>query len=167
MRGIVTKKIVKKTGGLRNKRTRGDHPGYSFIKVGQNTEKGPGNLRKLAVTQTSVEDHQLTPVWKKAHYYLYHYYYYCCCFCFSFSRSKTTIIIKCALLIMKMEKAKKRKESSKNPNNWRKGKLQELRNIGSRHYQPSNYERIIKENTLVKRESFSRPSTAAEISLKR
>ena len=32
-----------------------EHPNYSIIKIGQNTEK-----RKLTVTQTPVEDHQLT-----------------------------------------------------------------------------------------------------------
>ena len=31
---------------------------------GQNTEESPGDLRKLAVTQTSVKDHQLTLMWK-------------------------------------------------------------------------------------------------------
>ena len=32
------------------------------IKIGQNTEKIPGDLRRLAVTQSSVEDDQLTLV---------------------------------------------------------------------------------------------------------
>ena len=32
----------------------------AFIKIGQNTEKSPGDLRRLAVTQTPVKDHQLT-----------------------------------------------------------------------------------------------------------
>ena len=43
------------TGGLENKRTRGD---YS-IKIGQNTEKSSGDLRRLAVTQTPVRKPQL------------------------------------------------------------------------------------------------------------
>ena len=42
--------IVKGTGGLINMKTRGDHPVYSFIKICQNTEKSPGDLRRLAVT---------------------------------------------------------------------------------------------------------------------
>ena len=46
------------TGKLGNKRTSGDHPDYNIIKAGQNTEKSSGNLRKLAVTQTPVENHQ-------------------------------------------------------------------------------------------------------------
>ena len=41
------------TGGLGNKRTRGDHPNYSIIKISLNTEKSPGDLRRLAVTQHS------------------------------------------------------------------------------------------------------------------
>ena len=30
------------------------------IEIGQNTEKSPGDLRRLAVTQTLVKDHQQT-----------------------------------------------------------------------------------------------------------
>ena len=48
------------TEGLRSWRTGGDHPDYSIVENGQNTEKSPGDLRRLAVTQTSVKDHQLT-----------------------------------------------------------------------------------------------------------
>ena len=40
------------TEGLRNKRTSGNHPNYSIIKIGQNTEKSPVDLRRLVVTQT-------------------------------------------------------------------------------------------------------------------
>ena len=40
------------TGGFGNKRKSGDHPNYSIIKIGQNTEKSPGDLRRLTVTQT-------------------------------------------------------------------------------------------------------------------
>ena len=43
-----------------NKRTGGVHPNQSIFKIGQNIEKSPGNLRKLAVTQTPSEIHQLT-----------------------------------------------------------------------------------------------------------
>ena len=53
-------RIDTRTGGLRNKRTRGDPPNYYIIEIGQNTEKSPGDLRRLAATQTSVTDHQLT-----------------------------------------------------------------------------------------------------------
>ena len=55
-------KIDKGTGGLGNKKSNGDHLNYSIIKIGQNTEKSPGDLRRFAVTQTPVENHQLTLV---------------------------------------------------------------------------------------------------------
>ena len=35
----------------------GDHPNYSIIENGQNTEKSPGDMGRLAVTQTHVKDH--------------------------------------------------------------------------------------------------------------
>ena len=57
-------KINKGTGGLENKRTNGDHPNYYTIEIGQNTEKSPGNLRRLAVTEILVKDHQLTVILK-------------------------------------------------------------------------------------------------------
>ena len=37
-----------------------DHPNDNIIENGQNTETSPGDLRRLAVTQTSVKNHQLT-----------------------------------------------------------------------------------------------------------
>ena len=43
-------RIDKRTGGLGNKRVNGDRPNYSIIKIGQNTEKSPGEVRRLAVT---------------------------------------------------------------------------------------------------------------------
>ena len=42
-----------------NQRTNRDHPDYSIIEIGQNTEKCFGDLRRLAVTQTPMKDHQL------------------------------------------------------------------------------------------------------------
>ena len=42
----------------------GDHPNYYIIKKGQNTEKRPEDLRRLAVTQTPVKDHRLTLIRK-------------------------------------------------------------------------------------------------------
>ena len=53
------KRIIKGTGGLGNWQTSGDHPNYSIVENGQNTEEIPGDLRRLAVTQTLVKDHQL------------------------------------------------------------------------------------------------------------
>ena len=37
----------------------GDHPNYYIIDIDQNTEKSPGDLRRLAATQTPVKDYQL------------------------------------------------------------------------------------------------------------
>ena len=50
--------IGKGTRRLENKRTSEDHPDYSFIKVGQNTENNPGNLIILVLTQTPVKNSQ-------------------------------------------------------------------------------------------------------------
>ena len=38
----------------------GDYPNYSNIKIYQNTEESPGDVRRLVLTQTPVEDHQQT-----------------------------------------------------------------------------------------------------------
>ena len=53
-------KFGTRTRGFRNKRTNGDHPKYSIVEIGQNTEKSSGDLRKLGVTQTPLKKHQLT-----------------------------------------------------------------------------------------------------------
>ena len=42
----------------------GDHPNDSIIENGQNTEKSPGDLRRLSVTQTPVKNHWLMLMWK-------------------------------------------------------------------------------------------------------
>ena len=52
--------ITKGTRGLGSWRTSGEHPNDSIIENGQNTKKGPGDLRRLAVTQTPVKNHRLT-----------------------------------------------------------------------------------------------------------
>ena len=36
-----------------------DHPNYNIVELGQNTKKSPGDLRRLDVTQTPVENNQL------------------------------------------------------------------------------------------------------------
>ena len=56
---VSLQSIGNETGELGNKRTSGDHPKDNIIKMGQDTEKSPGDLRRLALTQTPVEDHQL------------------------------------------------------------------------------------------------------------
>ena len=56
----IYRKIIKGTGRLGNKRTSGDHPNIYTIENDQNTDMSAENLRRLAVTQISVKDHQLT-----------------------------------------------------------------------------------------------------------
>ena len=51
-------RIGTENGGIGNKRTSGYHLNDSIIKTGQNTEKDPGDLRRLDVSQTPVKtDH--------------------------------------------------------------------------------------------------------------
>ena len=50
-----TQRIGKGAGKLRKRRTSGDHLDYSIVKIGQNTEKSPGDLRRFAVAQTPEE----------------------------------------------------------------------------------------------------------------
>ena len=57
--GTIIKRIIKGTGGLGSWRTGRDYPNDSITENGQNTAKSPGNLRRLAVTQTLVRNHQL------------------------------------------------------------------------------------------------------------
>ena len=47
-------------GGLGNKWTSRDHPNYSIIEIGLDTEKSPGDLTRHAVSQTPVRIHRLT-----------------------------------------------------------------------------------------------------------
>ena len=47
-----------RNGRLGNKGTSGDHPNYSIVEIGQNTKKHPRHLRRLAVTQTPIENSQ-------------------------------------------------------------------------------------------------------------
>ena len=48
-------RIGTRTRGLGNNGTGGDCPSYSIFEIDQNTEKNPGNLRKLAVTLAPFE----------------------------------------------------------------------------------------------------------------
>ena len=52
--------VTKGTGGRGSWRMGGDHPNDSIIENGQNTDKSPGDLRRLAVTQTPLKNHRLT-----------------------------------------------------------------------------------------------------------
>ena len=58
------KRIGAGTEGLGNKRTGGDSLNFSIVDIGQKTEKSPGDLRRLAVLQTPVKNHQLKLVGK-------------------------------------------------------------------------------------------------------
>ena len=51
-------------GRITNQRTSRDYPVYSIIKIDQNTEKSPGHLRNIAVTQTPMKVYQITLVWE-------------------------------------------------------------------------------------------------------
>ena len=53
-------RIGKGTRGLRNNKTSGDHPNYCIIEIGQNCEESPEGLTRLTITQTPVQNHQLT-----------------------------------------------------------------------------------------------------------
>ena len=59
------KMIGKGTGKIGNQKTSRNHPSYSFVKISQNIEKSPGDLRRIAVSQTPVKDHELALVGKK------------------------------------------------------------------------------------------------------
>ena len=52
-------RIIKRPGRLGSWRTGRDYPNESVTENGLNTEKSPGDLRRIAVTQTSVRNHQL------------------------------------------------------------------------------------------------------------
>ena len=54
------KRIIKRPGGFGSWLMSGNHTNDSIIDYGQNTEKIPGTMRRLAVTQNPVENHQLT-----------------------------------------------------------------------------------------------------------
>ena len=56
--------IIKGHEGLESWRTSGDYPNDIIIENGQKTEESPGDLGRLAVTQTPVKNHQLSLMWK-------------------------------------------------------------------------------------------------------
>ena len=57
--GMVPRSLGKKTARIENQRKNQDHPDHSIIKLCQDTEKSPGDLKRLTVTQIFVKDHQL------------------------------------------------------------------------------------------------------------
>ena len=60
--GTVTKGLF--SGRFGSWRPSRDHPNNSIIENGQYTEKSPGDLRRLAVTQSPMKDHQMSLMWK-------------------------------------------------------------------------------------------------------
>ena len=52
---VSLQRIYTWTGSLGNNRTSGDYLNYYIIEIGQNTWKNPGDLRRLAVSQTPVK----------------------------------------------------------------------------------------------------------------
>ena len=57
--GTIKKRIIKGPGGLVSWRTGRDYPNDSIAEDGQNTKTSPGDLRRLAITQTQVKNYQL------------------------------------------------------------------------------------------------------------
>ena len=47
----MSNRFLNNNNNNNNKTTNGDHPNDSAVKIGQNTEKRNGDLRRLAVTQ--------------------------------------------------------------------------------------------------------------------
>ena len=57
--GTVPKGFEKETEGIRNQWNNQNHTGDSIVNIGQNNQKSPGDLSRLDVTQTLVNDHKL------------------------------------------------------------------------------------------------------------
>ena len=55
----VPKRLGKINGRIENQRMKRAYPDYNIIDICQNTEKSPVHLRRLAVSQTLVNDRQL------------------------------------------------------------------------------------------------------------
>ena len=54
------KRIIRSPGGLGSWRTDRDYLNDSIAENGQNPETSPGDLRRLAVTETPVKNHKQT-----------------------------------------------------------------------------------------------------------
>ena len=53
-------RLCKGAGRVRNRSTSQNYSKYSIVEFGKTTEESHGELVRLAVTQTTVKDHQLT-----------------------------------------------------------------------------------------------------------
>ena len=56
--------LRKWAGMVENQKISRDHSNNSIVKIGQNTQKSPGDLRRFVVSQNPIKDHLLTLVWK-------------------------------------------------------------------------------------------------------
>ena len=64
MLGMVPKGLASELEEFGNQRKNQDYPNYSIAETDQNTEKSPGDLRRLAITQSLVKYHQLMLAYK-------------------------------------------------------------------------------------------------------
>ena len=64
--GTILKDFLKGSGGHGNKRKSGDHPDYWIIQIGHGTKNWPGDFWRLVVSQTTVENYQVTLMWKNS-----------------------------------------------------------------------------------------------------
>ena len=81
---IYLKRYGKGARRVENQRTCRDHPNYSSVNIGQNSEKSPGDWRRLVVTCAPVKDHELKLTDRhkneeeeeeeEGKYYYYYYY---------------------------------------------------------------------------------------------
>ena len=55
-------RLERKTGAIGKQRKNRDYKDLSITEIGENTEKSPGDMRRLIVTQTLVKVHLLTMV---------------------------------------------------------------------------------------------------------
>ena len=62
--GKISKGLIKGRKDLGNKEQVEIIQQKIIIKISQNPEKSPGDLRRLAVTQNTMRNHQLILVWK-------------------------------------------------------------------------------------------------------
>ena len=62
--GYSNQRTIKGNGWLGGRRTSEDHLNNNIIENGQNIKKSHRDLRRLAVTQTSVKIHQLKLMWE-------------------------------------------------------------------------------------------------------
>ena len=63
----IKKRLGKGAERVRNQTKSRDHLNYRIVDIGNNTEKSHEDLTRLAVTQTSVNDHQIAKIIIRVH----------------------------------------------------------------------------------------------------